>query len=314
MNIAVIAPHTTKNGNTTIASLLALDLSTRGKSVCLTHTALKSPAMYEYFSLREMEDDKTANPSKLVSMLRAGAVKPEEIPEYCKNITSGIDAFTVNDKKFVSEDLEYILDYSTDKFPYDIKVYDIDDTYDNGVTKKILGKCDFIVLVITQSIMELYDFKTELKRLEKLLKYKPSMIVVNKFDRHICDVKSIQRVLGATVSKKSSWVTVRYNSQIVRYENYGKMLDLYNSMRKDDISVIDIANDIKLISNRIMKCRKQERVTKAKKETEAIIREAKALEEANEALEAKKKQQEALNTKDNSLSLEKNASEENSES
>jgi hypothetical protein len=280
MNIAVISPHTRKNGNTTIASLLALELSTRGKNVCLTHTAIKSPAMYEYFSLREADGDKTANPSKLVTMLKAGAVKPEEISEYCKNITTGVDAFTVNDRKFTDEDLSYALDYIADKFPYDLKVFDIDDDYGNETTKRIVAKCDFIILVITQSIMELYDFKTELKYFEKLLKYKPSMIVVNKFDRRICDIKAVQTVLGATVSKKSSWLTVRYNPQVVRFENYGKTLDLYNAMRKDDISVVDIANDFKQIANRVMKCRQQERMTKAKKEIEAMEREAKALEAA----------------------------------
>lgn len=271
MNIAVISPQTKKNGNTSIASLLALELSTRGKNVCLTHTALKSPAMYEYFSLREADGDKTANPSKLVTMLKAGALKPEEISEYCKNITNGLDAFTVNDKKFTMEDLAYALDYIVDKFPYDLKVFDIDDDYGNEITKKVLNKCDFIILVLTQSIMEVYDFKAELKKLEKLLKYKPSMIVVNKFDRHVCDVKAIQKVLGATVSKKSSWVTVRYNSEIIRYENYGKTLDLFNAMRNNDVSVIDIANDIKQIGNRVMKCRQQERIAKAKAETDAIM-------------------------------------------
>ena len=275
MNIAVVSPHTVRNGNTTIASLLAMDISTRGKSVCLAHTALKSPAMYEYFSLRELGDDKTANPSKLVSMLKAGAVKPEEITEYCKNITTNLD---------------YMITYILDRFPYEIKVFDVDNNYDDPITKKVLGKCDFIVLVITQAIIELYDFRSELKRLEKLLKYKPSMIVVNKFDRHICDIKSVQRVLGATVSKKSSWITVRYNPQVVRFENFGKLLDLYNAMRNNDISVIDVASDIKLVGNRVMKCRQQERVSSAKRRTESIIKEAKALEEASGKAEAAGKQ------------------------
>lgn len=290
MNIAVVSPHTVRNGNTTIASLLAMDISTRGKSVCLAHTALKSPAMYEYFSLRELGDDKTANPSKLVSMLKAGAVKPEEITEYCKNITTNLDAFTVNDKKFTVDDLDYMITYILDRFPYEIKVFDVDNNYDDPITKKVLGKCDFIVLVITQAIIELYDFRSELKRLEKLLKYKPSMIVVNKFDRHICDIKSVQRVLGATVSKKSSWITVRYNPQVVRFENFGKLLDLYNAMRNNDISVIDVASDIKLVGNRVMKCRQQERVSSAKRRTESIIKEAKALEEASGKAEAAGKQ------------------------
>ena len=149
MNIAVISPHTRKNGNTTVASLLALELSTRGKKVCLTHTALKSPAMYEYFSLKETDGDKTASPSKLVNMLQAGAVKPEEISEYCKNITNSVDAFTVNDRKFSTENLSYMLDYIADKFPYDLKVFDIDEEYNSELTKRIVAKCDFIVFVIT---------------------------------------------------------------------------------------------------------------------------------------------------------------------
>lgn len=280
MNIAVISPHTRKNGNTTVASLLALELTTRGKKVCLTHTALKSPAMYEYFSLKETDGDKTASPSKLVTMLQAGAVKPEEISEYCKNITTGLDAFTVNDRKFSTDNLSYMLDYIADKFPYDLKVFDIDEEYNSELTKRIVAKCDFIIFVITQSIMELYDFKAELKYLEKLLKYKPCMVVVNKFDSRVCDVRAIQGVLGIKVNKSSSWQTIRYNPMVVKMENMGKTLDLYNLMRKNDISVADIANDYKYIANRVMKCRQQERVTKSKKETEAMLKEAQALEAA----------------------------------
>ena len=269
MNIAVFSPHSGKSGTTTVASLVALELSTRGKTVCLTHTSSKSIALSEYFGLKDLGDDKTANPSKLVNMLRVGAVKPEEIPEYCKAISLNIDAFTTTDGSIRPEDMDYILEYMTTSFPHEFKVFDVDTNYfTEEITKKILQKCDVMLIVTTPGLLELYDLKKELSKLTTLLKYKPAIMVVNKFNRRICDIKSVQGVLGATVSKKAPWFELRYNPQITRFENFGKTLDLYNSMRNGDIPVIDVYKDVGRIASQIMKCGQRGKQIKAKKEME----------------------------------------------
>jgi len=267
MNIAVFSPHTVRNGNTTIASLIALELSSRGKRVCLTHTNPKSTAIAEYFGMRNLGDDKTANPAKLVNMLKVGAVKTEEIPEYCKPITMNIDAFTTVDGSMKEEEIEYILNYMLDSFPHDYKVFDIDtDYFSSDRTKKLLQKCDIIIIVTSQSLMELYALKKELGKLTTLLKYKPAIMVVNKFDRHAQDIKTLQGVLGATVSKKSPWHQLAYNSQILKFSNTGHLLDLYNAMRNKELAMIEPYKNLKNIVNAIANCDRRGKQIKAKVE------------------------------------------------
>lgn len=289
MNIAVFSPHTRRNGNTTVASMLALELSSRGKRVCLTHTNPRSTAMAEYFGLKDLGDDKTANPGKLVNMLKVGAVKPEEIPEYCKPISGNIDAFTTVDGSMKEEDIEFILNYMLDSFPHEYKVFDIDtDYFSSERTKKLLQRCDVIIIVTTQSLMELYDLKKELAKLSSLLKYKPAIMVVNKFDRHAQDIKSLQGVVGATVSKKSPWQALAYSSQFIRFSNFGKLLDLYNSMRNKDIPMMEAYKNLKNIANAVANCDRRGKQLKAKAEMDREAKLSKSVVVGNEAANSAK--------------------------
>lgn len=255
MNIAVISPASANCGTTTIASFIALELGARGKKTCLTHTSPKSSSMLGYFGFDEDDEDKTANPSRMVRMLKEGILKREEISEYCRPVNNTTEIYSANDANFNHEDMNYALEYIVNTFPHDFVVFDIDTKdFDNDNVKLVLGKCDFVILVIEQSLYELNHFKDGYKKIERYIKGKPQMMVVNRYNPVIGKVNDFADALGIkNIRKTSSWLYLRYNPYITKYEINGKIQSLHTAMRTNDSRIIEISSDIKNIVNRIMK-------------------------------------------------------------
>ena len=80
MVISVMSPHTSGNGTTTTALLLALGLGNMKKKVLLTHTDSVSESFYTYLGLQQFED-KTSTPTQMVKLLREGAIQSEDISD-----------------------------------------------------------------------------------------------------------------------------------------------------------------------------------------------------------------------------------------
>lgn len=255
MNIAVISPASANCGTTTIASFIALELGARGKKTCLTHTSPKSSSMLGYFGFDEDDEDKTANPSRMVRMLKEGILKREEISEYCRPVNNTTEIYSANDANFNHEDMNYALEYIVNTFPHDFVVFDIDTKdFDNDNVKLVLGKCDFVILVIEQSLYELNHFKDGYKKIERYIKGKPQMMVVNRYNPVIGKVNDFADALGIkNIRKTSSWLYLRYNPYITKYEINGKIQSLHTAMKTNDIRIIEISGDVKNIVNRIMK-------------------------------------------------------------
>lgn len=255
MNIAVISPASANCGTTTIASFIALELGARGKKTCLTHTSPKSSSMLGYFGFDEDDEDKTANPSRMVRMLKEGILKREEISEYCRPVNNTTEIYSANDANFNHEDMNYALEYIVNTFPHDFVVFDIDTKdFDNDNVKLVLGKCDFVILVIEQSLYELNHFKDGYKKIERYIKGKPQMMVVNRYNPVIGKVNDFADALGIkNIRKTSSWLYLRYNPYITKYEINGKIQSLHTAMRTNDSRIIEISSDVKNIVNRIMK-------------------------------------------------------------
>lgn len=255
MNIAVISPASVNCGTTTIASFIALELGARGKKTCLTHTSPKSSSMLGYFGFDEDDEDKTANPSRMVRMLKEGILKREEISEYCRPVNNTTEIYSANDANFNHEDMNYALEYIVNTFPHDFVVFDIDTKdFDNDNVKLVLGKCDFVILVIEQSLYELNHFKDGYKKIERYIKGKPQMMVVNRYNPVIGKVNDFADALGIkNIRKTSSWLYLRYNPYITKYEINGKIQSLHTAMRTNDSRIIEISSDVKNIVNRIMK-------------------------------------------------------------
>lgn len=255
MNIAVISPASANCGTTTIASFIALELGARGKKTCLTHTSPKSSSMLGYFGFDEDDEDKTANPSRMVRMLKEGILKREEISEYCRPVNNTTEIYSANDANFNHEDMNYALEYIVNTFPHDFVVFDIDTKdFDNDNVKLVLSKCDFVILVIEQSLYELNHFKDGYKKIERYIKGKPKMMIVNRYNPVIGKVNDFADALGIkNIRKTSSWLYLRYNPYITKYEINGKIQSLHTAMRTNDSRIIEISSDVKNIVNRIMK-------------------------------------------------------------
>lgn len=255
MNIAVISPNSENNGVSTLAGLLALEIGARGKKVCLTHTSTKSPSLFQYFGLNDTEEDKTANPARMIKMLKENILKREDVREYCKMVNSTVDVYSANDATFDKDDMVYALDYILKYFPHDFVVVDVDirDPEDEAV-KSTLKQSDFVILVVEQGAKEVLGFKGGFAGLKKHIGNKPMMAVVQKYSSVVGKVSDLAAMCGVKELKKSSsWLSLRYNPYIVKYEMNGKLPALHRAMKTNDARIIDISSDVKTIANRIMK-------------------------------------------------------------
>ena len=262
LRIAVVSPQVSNNGVTTVASFIALDLAGRGYKVCLTHTHTKSPSMFEYFGLDEDEKDMTANPARLVKMLRENILKRNEIPEYCRQVNDTLDIYSANDATFNHDDMLYALEYIVENFPYDFTVFDVDIAeIDSDANKIVLGKVDFIVVVMQQSIKEVTTFKQRTKLLLKVVGKKPMLMVINRYHPEIGKAANLAAAAGIShLSKNSSWLYLSENPYISKYENKGNIQGLYRAMKTNDARIINISSEVRNIGNRILKYRSAKRV------------------------------------------------------
>ena len=140
MVVSVISPHCEGNGNTTTALLLALGLGNMKKKVLITHTDSISNSLYMYLGLQQFED-KTSTPTQLVKLLREGAIQSDAIPDYCKNISDNVYAFTNNKSIFTDDDMETLSEYLVEHSDFDFLVFDMNNG-ESATAKYILEKSD----------------------------------------------------------------------------------------------------------------------------------------------------------------------------
>lgn len=287
MNITVISPHAVNNGNTTVASLVAMELSARGKKVCLTHTKTKSSSIYNYFGLNNIDEDKTANPSRLVKMLKEQILKTEDISDYCISISPTLEIFSANDLKFKQEDMMYALEYIVKYFPHEYTVFDMDDNdLENRANQLVLKKSDFIIIVMNQSIQEVDAFKKSVKGIFKLIGTKPMCMVINRYSPSIVKAADFAKMLGIKdVKKASSWLYIRYNPFITKYENKGDLYGFHRALKNRDCRIVDIDEDVKSIVNRIMKFKQANRALRVNEATKVNLS-----QEANDSAKEEEKQ------------------------
>ena len=270
MNIVVMSPHTRRAGNTTVASLIAMKLAAKNRSTCLTNSLFLSKALYSYFGLNNTSD-KTSNPHRLVKMLRESAVKPEEINDYCREVSDKFSIFSSGDTEFSEDETKFLAEYITEYFPYDYVVYDFDSSYkdiDNTVEQIILKRADIIVMVIEPNRLELEKFKGRSKDIIKYIGKKPCIMCVNKYSGVVETLKDISSYMG--VKSPNRWTTLRYNPYIQYGTNHGTLKGVFDAITNEDMRVIDVASDITNISNAILKVKVMKRTESNKKQIEIM--------------------------------------------
>ncbi len=253
MNIAIVSPQAHNTGTTTLAILTALELASKGKRVCITHANSESASFYDYFDLQQFED-RTTSPSQIVKLLRDGAISSEEISDYCKKVTDKLEVFSNNSKGFTPADMRFVLNKIGDKFPHDYIIYDVDvgayDMPNDSISNDIIKLADIIVVNITQSIQQLREFSERRVQITELFKDKPVLLVINKYCEVQSTVKEVATWLG--IRNPNKWMVLRNNPWISWGTNHGKIVSVFNQMKKKDIRVIDIASDIETIASSIL--------------------------------------------------------------
>lgn len=260
MNIAVMSPHAPKNGTTTIAALLSHELSMKNKKVCLTHAKTKSNSLFSFFNINE-SDDKTANPIEISKLIIEGGIRKNDISAYCKGITENLELFTINSNEIDQGSYSEVLDFICKSFPHDYTIFDIDtEELSSLECRTILNNCDCIVYIFTQNNTELHEFKKEKLKYYRYIRNIPNIVVVNKFNGIIGSMDDVACAMG--LKKASKWVKVSYNPYIAWGTNEGKLLTVFELMKKRDYRLVDTDSDIKNLIHSIMSIKKVVRANK----------------------------------------------------
>lgn len=249
MIVAVISPHTSHNGNTITASLLALGLGSMNKKVLLTHSNAISQSFYTYFGLEQYED-KTTTPTQLVKLLREGAIQPEAISDYCKEVTDGVFVFTNNKTNFSDNDMYEFSDFIMQLSDYDFIIYDINNL-DTPTATEVLKNADVVIMNLTQSILELQEFSAMKESLMKRCKNKQVILVCNKYS----GIAGKQKDISKMINEKADSNVIHYNPWIQYACNNGKLLDLYKTIKGKGDKLIELDKDILRLATLVSKAK-----------------------------------------------------------
>lgn len=272
MNIAVMSPHTHKSGNTVIASLIAYELSTRNRTVCLTHGSNKSNSLYQYFNMNE-KDNQTCNSTQLLDLIKEGGIRKNDIGNYCRSITDRFELFSLNSNEVSSDKFNSLITFINSNFPHDYIIYDIDDNdLESTINQAILKECDCIIYILTQNSTELSEFNENKKQILYWMEDIPSIVVVNKYCDIVSNIKQVAAGIG--IKKVSKWYKLSYNPWITYGTANGKMKFLYENIQKREYHVVDIDSDVKALVNGILSIKHAKQVARyhtAPKNKEEIV-------------------------------------------
>ena len=247
MVVSVISPHCEGNGNTTTALLLALGLGNMKKKVLITHTDSISNSLYMYLGLQQFED-KTSTPTQLVKLLREGAIQSDAIPDYCKNISDNVYAFTNNKSIFTDDDMETLSEYLVEHSDFDFLVFDMNNE-ESATAKYILEKSDIVILNFTQSFIELDKFTEKKEKYMKMFSGKKLVLVCNKFHSTAGKDVDVTKRLGV----KAPCNVIHYNPWLTNGCNSGTLLTIYKYIKLKDARVVELSNDIARLASNVVK-------------------------------------------------------------
>lgn len=250
MIIAVMSPHTSKNGNTIASIFTAIGLSDLKKKVFLTHTSPISESFYTYLGLNSFED-KTSTPTQLVKLIKQDAIKSEDISDYCKNIKDNLDVFTNDKSNFNEDDMLTLMQCVLTVSPYEFSVIDVDTYGESEVKNYVLSKADIIIFNLTQSTLELNEFNKIKEKLMKQYKDKLIILLCNQYSSTVGKDKEVPTKLGF----KTKCNVIHRNDWIRWACNHGKLMDILRNIQRKDFRVIELNGDINAIAQSIVKAK-----------------------------------------------------------
>lgn len=256
MNIAVIQPQGHGSGTTTVAALVASELASRNKQVCLTNTKPVSEALYPYYNISAEADN---TPLELMNLIKYGGVKKEKVRNYCRNISDNLDLFVMGTpyRKGVLCEEDFIqaaLFFGTNA-PFDYTVYDVDEKQlKSPVVQAVLTVTDICIVVMTQDSREAARFMEQRGEFEKAVKKLPVVVVVNKYSSILGSTKELAASMG--IKNTKNWCAVHFNQHIPYCENRGQLEYLTRQMHENAPEVVELNRDVWHIVQKILDVRK----------------------------------------------------------
>lgn len=244
MIISVISPVHGQGGNSTIAILLGILLS-RTKTVCLTHLSPASDSFYTYFGLSELEDP-TCTPSQIASLLRAEAISPSELKDYCKRVNNNLDIFSNNSTNFTAADMDITVKYITKHMPHEFIILDVDISLDNNLAKHALEVSDLTIVTMTQSKNVIKRYKQVTKGIDKLNK-KKLLFVCNHFSPQIGSLSSFARQV---LVSQSQCCPLHHSDIITKLENKGEVEDISKELAAK--YELEVCKDLEGIEKKVL--------------------------------------------------------------
>lgn len=288
MNIAVISPHVHGNGNTTVAALIAASLAQRNAKVCLTHTKIKSDALFPYYSISSAVQ--RSNPIQVVNLIKGGGMNSTSVPNYCRNVSDRYDIFSLDSDepdKIFDEDVADVINYLARSAPHDYLVIDVDEnSFDKASVKAAFNAADCFVLVVTQKSIEAKLFNDMKKLIVAKTAKKPVIVVVNKFRDMLGSIKDLATSVGLTNTRQ--WYTLHSNDNVLYCENTGQLKLLSDKMYERNGDVINVEYDIQHIIQALMIIKRESRVvTQIEREQQQQQQQKKKLKKGETAPEPK---------------------------
>lgn len=249
MKISIISPQSHNNGNTVSSILIGLGLSELKRKILLTHVQPQSPTFEGYLGF-EAYEDKTSTPSQLVKLMREGAIQPEEIGDYCKNLEDFLDVFANSNLNFIKDDMETLLKFILEadtKYEYTLFDFDVEN---NGFEDELaLKKSDIVILNLNNSVNDIAHFNKNRKRIGKACSGKKVIAICSAYDSKSGKLKDLAKQLNLN----TTIYPIRYNSWVQWACNKGKLDYVFKQGKTKDKDVIEVYRDIMTIVNVIVK-------------------------------------------------------------
>ena len=251
MFITVISPQKRTAGSTSVAALIGAELSKQNRSTLLLNAATHSDSFNTYFGIG---DSAEAPATQMMNLVKMGGAKKDSIPDYCHAVNNKFDVFSIEKQNTDKEGINETHDYLVAGAPYNYIIMDVDTDMSDPRTEKFLQLSDCVVLVLDSSIKSLLKFADIKKEFTRLVRHKPIVTVLNKYDQEVLRKEEAAALIRVT-NKKSvdRWGTVHYNKYIPYCENRGALQLLFAQMSKRTSQTIMLDSEMNVIAKQIIR-------------------------------------------------------------
>lgn len=242
MKIAVMSPSRDQ-GITTVSILLGQALAqTQGLTVCLTHSGLQNTALESYLGQKNIKD-KTKSITQLIKLLESNSINGNVIGEFCTKIVHNFEIINTDATNINVEVNAHLLKAVIPNVKHDIVITDIVTELWENTTQQVIQLADIVIVVLTQNLLTVNKFENwKESEFYSLLKDKPIMYVINKYDSYISAFRDYTKKASL---KHIQCCKISYSPFICRTANLGQLQTLLPFVIEKDIRVCQLNNDIR---------------------------------------------------------------------